>query len=109
MTPPVGAGPLYHYHKASFCLMENGTASGSHSAMVGWMNDGFAMYGFHDIGGAAPVLDECNGHFGCIDDSCNTVTYHYHSNNFQTPELSYQEPNNFLLLSQNFYFQQNCL
>ena len=82
VTPPVGAGPLYHFHKASFCLMENGTASGSHSAMVGWMNDGFAMYGFHDIDGKQPVLDQCNGHFGCIDDDCNTVTYHYHANNY---------------------------
>lgn len=83
VTPPIGAGPLYHFHKASFCLMENSTNSGdSHSALVGWMNDGFAMYGFHDIDGKAPVLDECNGHFGCLDDKCEDVTYHYHSNNY---------------------------
>lgn len=81
VTPPVGAGPLYHFHKSSFCLMENGTSPSSHSPKVGYMNDGFAMYGYHDIGGKVPVLDECNGHFGCIDDECNDVTYHYHSQN----------------------------
>ena len=83
MTPPVATAPLYHYHKASFCLMENYTISNSsHSGQVGVMNDGFKMYGFFDIDGEVPVLDECNGHFGCLDDKCNTVTYHYHAYNY---------------------------
>ena len=83
VTPPIAQGPLYHYHKASTCLMDNGTDSNSsHSALVGYMNDGFGMYGFYDINGATPILDECNGHFGCLDDECETVTYHYHAINY---------------------------
>eukprot|EP01084_Bolivina_argentea_P033268 61559_1 len=73
---------MYHFHKASTCLMENVTSNSSHSAMVGYMNDGFSMYGFYDINGKEPVVDECNGHFGCIDDDCVTVSYHYHARNF---------------------------
>jgi len=86
VTPPVGPGPQYHYHKAAFCLndsnltREDDTPS-SHSDIIGYANDGFAIYGLHDHDGAAAVVDECNGHFGCLDDACTEVAYHYHMNN----------------------------
>lgn len=83
VTPPIGAGPLYHFHKASTCLMMANASSGtSHSARIGYANDGFAIYGFYDIDAKTPTVDECNGHFGCVDDACVEVTYHYHAVNY---------------------------
>jgi len=84
VTPPIGPGPQYHFHKSSNCLQNpgNSTSTSSHSAMVGFANDGFAIYGLYDIGGAEPVVDECNGHFGCLDDGCQSVSYHYHMFNY---------------------------
>jgi len=82
VTPPIGAGPLYHFHKASTCLMMANASSGTtHSARIGYANDGFAIYGFYDIDAKEPTVDECNGHFGCVDDACAEVTYHYHAFN----------------------------
>eukprot|EP01084_Bolivina_argentea_P033269 61560_1 len=83
VTPPIGQGPLYHFHKASTCLMEyNASSTTTHSALIGYANDGFGIYGFYDINGIKPVVDECNGHFGCLDNECKQVTYHYHSYNY---------------------------
>ena len=39
--------------------------------------DGFGIYAYQDVGGAAPVVDECGGHFGPTD--TGEVVYHYHS------------------------------
>merc|ERR1719419_733819 len=90
VTPPVGHGPQYHYHKASTCLMDDEVdlkyhrrdSNSSHSDLVAYANDGHGIYGFYDLEGATPVTDECNGHFGCLDDDCATIEYHYHSRNF---------------------------
>ena len=60
----------------------NASSETSHSALVGYANDGFGIYGFYDIGGAKPIVDECNGHFGCLDDECKEVSYHYHAYNY---------------------------
>ena len=64
VTPPIGAGPVYHYHKASTC--DHIEVVGQHGPLIGFANDGFAIYGFQDIDGTAPVVDECNGHFGPV-------------------------------------------
>ena len=74
MTPPVGPGPTYHYHKAADCV--NITAPGAHGPLIGWASDGFGIYGFGDWNGE-PVLDECHGHFGRVPGG--NVTYHYHA------------------------------
>merc|ERR1712187_1107300 len=73
VTPPVGLGPQYHYHKASTCLMDDiadieyhiKDSNSSHSDLVAYANDGFGIYGFYDINRSVPVIDEWNGHFGC--------------------------------------------
>eukprot|EP01084_Bolivina_argentea_P033267 61557_1 len=90
VTPPLGLGPQYHYHKASTCLMDDMADiryhirdnSSSHSDLVAYANDGFGIYGFYDLNGKKPVMDQCNGHLGCLDDECKIVEYHYHAQNF---------------------------
>merc|ERR1719445_1036490 len=89
VTPPVGIGPQYHYHKASTCDMDDMVdiayhrrdLDSSHSDLVAYANDGHGIYGFTDLKGAKPVLDQCSGHFGCLDDDCKTIEYHYHGHN----------------------------
>eukprot|EP00730_Choanoeca_flexa_P000774 TRINITY_DN10330_c0_g2_i2.p1 TRINITY_DN10330_c0_g2~~TRINITY_DN10330_c0_g2_i2.p1 ORF type:complete len:1119 (+),score=186.74 TRINITY_DN10330_c0_g2_i2:235-3357(+) len=52
---------------------------GQHSELLGWMYDGFGIYGSNSQGGIFPsVLDECNGHTHMID---GVMTYHYHFTN----------------------------
>ena len=49
---------------------------GEHSKLLGWMYDGFGLYGRYSQGGLIPTnLDECSGHTHEID---GVVTYHYH-------------------------------
>lgn len=77
VTPPVGPGPVYHYHKAADC--QRIETAGQHGPLVGYAADGFAIYGFGDFRGS-PVLDECHGHFGATSGAPGAaVTYHYHA------------------------------
>ena len=39
--------------------------------------DGFGVYAYQDVDGAAPIVDECGGHFGPVDKT-GKVFYHYH-------------------------------
>ena len=49
---------------------------GEHSQLLGWMFDGFGLYGRYSQGGQVPTeLDECSGHTHEID---GVMTYHYH-------------------------------
>ena len=84
VTPPVGPGPIYHYHKAADCT--NISTPSTHGPLIGYANDGFGIYGFGDFEGE-PVLDECHGQFGpvpgpgCVtgkEPACE-VAYHYHA------------------------------
>jgi len=93
VTPPIGPGPQYHYHKASTC--DHIETPGKHGPLLGYANDGFAIYGFQDIDGTAPVVDECNGHFGPTPENLEVVTYHYHAHESSVmPSLTFdhQEP-----------------
>lgn len=50
--------------------------AGEHSQLLGWMFDGFGLYGRYSQGGQVPMeLDECSGHTHEID---GVMTYHYH-------------------------------
>lgn len=62
-------------HRAADCT--DIKTPGSHAPLQGYASDGFGIYGFGDYVGM-PVLDECHGHFGPIDDN-GTVVYHYHA------------------------------
>ena len=49
---------------------------GEHSQLLGWMFDGFGLYGRYSQGGQLPTnLDECGGHTHKIG---GIMTYHYH-------------------------------
>jgi len=107
VTPPVLDGPLagqpmFHYHKASDCTEEftnhsvptdHGGTAQRHGKLFAYALDGFGVFGFEDIGGIAPILDECGGHFGPVDDDkLNVVEYHYHATTYTPYHLACQGP-----------------
>lgn len=49
---------------------------GRHSKLLGWMFDGYGIYGQVSLGGQLPTdLDECGGHTHLLN---GVMTYHYH-------------------------------
>ena len=78
---PQGAG-LYHYHSLSRCAQTTDDPN-SHSPLVGYIADGFGLYGNRGERGKALTnadLDECHGHsHSIIIDGVATVQYHYHA------------------------------
>lgn len=111
VTPPMtllnvseGQGPsgppMYHYHKSPECMLPFRNASTQvdhdgrpfeHAKLMGWAMDGFGIYAYQDVGGDTPIVDECGGHFGPVDDS-GEVVYHYHSRQFAPYHLACQGP-----------------
>ena len=92
--------PLYHFHKSPECLspfknasigVEHGAKPFIHAKLIGWAIDGFGVYAYQDIDGTAPVVDECGGHFGPVDES-GDVVYHYHQQTNCTVPLSLSRP-----------------
>ena len=56
---------------------------GEHSQLLGWMFDGFGLYGRYSQDGKVPTdLDECSGHthvMDCRSSNCSSdMIYHYH-------------------------------
>merc|ERR1719158_1884831 len=52
VTPPVGPGPVYHYHKPSACATAvSQDKLGQHSSLLGYALDGHAFYGALDMDG----------------------------------------------------------
>lgn len=72
----------YHYHNVSNCVAQTDTA-GTHSPLVGYIADGFGLYG--NLGEAGKPLtnldlDECHGHSHTLSINGLSVTqYHYHA------------------------------
>ena len=66
---------MYHYHKFPSCIKSPFSKSdGKHSPLVGFMFDGYAMYGPDGEDGKPPKdLDDCNGHIDAVRG------YHYHA------------------------------
>ena len=65
----------YHYHFIPERL-DNESLSGGHSGIVGYINDGFPIYGYKGEGGSEMSnddLDLCHGH------KHGTLGYHYHA------------------------------
>jgi len=65
----------YHYHFIPERLDNEYMADG-HSGIVGYINDGFPIYGYKGKGGieiSNDDLDECHGH------SSDSLGYHYHA------------------------------
>ncbi len=82
---------VYHHHSVSACVADP-AAPGEHSARVGYIADGFGLYGPRGEGGQVlgnADLDLCHGHRHAISvqgaQTVQTVQYHYH----QTAEFPY--------------------
>lgn len=69
----------YHYHNYSPCMPERGDA---HSPLLGYMLDGFGIYGPHGEDGevlTSADLDACHGHSHEVEwDGKVRRLYHYH-------------------------------
>jgi YHYH protein len=72
----------YHYHDWSSCLTDKSDKATSHSSIVGYMLDGFAIYGLKGEAGRELTnadLDECHGHAHEVElEGKKDKTYHYH-------------------------------
>ena len=72
----------YHYHDWSECMTDASGAAGKHSDVVGYMLDGFAIFGPKGEAGIAlknEDLDECHGHTHAVElDGKTQSVYHYH-------------------------------
>jgi hypothetical protein len=73
---------VYHYHALTNCLPDTPTADG-HSSLMGYVYDGFGLYGHHSFNGqtlTSADLDECHGHTHTIVwDGQAVEMYHYHA------------------------------
>jgi hypothetical protein len=78
---PQGAG-IYHYHNLTRCAQVADVAT-SHSPLVGYIADGFGLYGNRGEGGKLLTnadLDECHGHSHTITvNAVDVAQYHYHA------------------------------
>ncbi len=89
---PVAHNGLYHYHSLvlgdygqsfgnSWGCLDIG-APGSHGNLIGYLNDGFGIYGPYGAQGETlktSDLDECHGHVHSITwDGVATSMFHYH-------------------------------
>jgi hypothetical protein len=72
----------YHYHDWSPCLPDASGDAGKHSDIVGFMLDGFPIFGLKGENGIVVKnedLDECHGHtHEVVIEGKKVVTYHYH-------------------------------
>ncbi len=75
---PLPNGLSYHYHGIPFCITDAVDAPGEHSVLIGYLFDGYPIYGPQDVDGEEPTdLDACLGHTGPTPEF-DEDTYHYH-------------------------------
>ncbi len=75
---PLASGDSYHYHGIPFCITDAVDTEGEHSTLIGYLFDGFGIYGPQDVDGSEPTdLDACLGHTGPTPEF-DEDTYHYH-------------------------------
>ncbi len=77
---PLATGADYHYHGVPYCITDTLDVAGEHSRILGFIRDGFPVYGPQDTDGtqlANAKLDECSGHVGPTPEFPNGI-YHYH-------------------------------
>lgn len=72
----------YHNHSLSSCLSDEDHSSG-HSGLMGYVFDGFGIYGYQGEAGAglsSADLDACHGHNHTLEwDGQIVALYHYHA------------------------------
>ncbi|MDB5228669.1 MAG: hypothetical protein JWN78_2862, partial [Bacteroidota bacterium] len=87
-----GPGDLYHYH------CEPTFISSNDSKLIGFLMDGYPIYGRKDMSGSTPSdLDANGGHFGTTADYPAGI-YHYHCSN-----VNYLGSGYYILKSGNYY------
>ena len=75
---PLPNETTYHYHGIPFCVTDAVDTDGEHSQIIGYLFDGYPIYGPQDVDGEEPTdLDACMGHVGMTPDFDEPV-YHYH-------------------------------
>ncbi|MFK7916954.1 MAG: YHYH protein [Ilumatobacter sp.] len=75
---PLPNAVSYHYHGIPFCITDAVDTPGEHSVLIGYLFDGYPIYGPQDVDGEEPGdLDECMGHVGPTPEF-GEDTYHYH-------------------------------
>jgi YHYH protein len=70
----------YHYHGVPYCITDAIDVAGEHSRILGFVKDGFPVYGPQNTDGTKlknADLDECSGHVGPTPEFPNGM-YHYH-------------------------------
>ena len=86
-----GPGGLYHYH------VTGDFTSKDDAKLIGFLRDGFPIYGRKDTTGTYPTLDAYGGHFGPTHNFPNGI-YHYHASN-----VNYLNSGVYILKSGSYY------
>jgi hypothetical protein len=81
----------YHYHTTGKYT------SVDDAKLIGFLRDGFPIYGRKDTTGVYPTLDEYGGHYGPTQDFPNGI-YHYHASN-----VNYLNSGYYILKSGSYY------
>jgi hypothetical protein len=72
-----GRSDDYHYHAAPTCLMAGQSSSYWDTHPVGWMLDGFALYGYNDASGSVATRDSiCGGNTNTVANGPSGYSYH---------------------------------
>jgi hypothetical protein len=77
---PLASWNDYHYHGVPYCITDTIDTPGEHSRIIGFIRDGFPVYGPQNTNGEKLTntdLDECSGHTGPTPEFPNGI-YHYH-------------------------------
>lgn len=86
-----GPGGLYHYH------VNGDFTSKDDAKLIGYLRDGFPIYGRKDTTGVYPTLDIYGGHTGPTQDYPGGI-YHYHTSN-----VNYLSSGVYILKSGSYY------
>jgi len=81
----------YHYHTTGKYT------SVDDAKLIGFLRDGFPIYGRKDTTGVYPTLDAYGGHFGPTQDFPNGI-YHYHASN-----VNYLNSGYYILKAGSYY------
>jgi hypothetical protein len=72
-----GRSDDYHYHAAPTCMMSGQSTSYWDTHPVGWLLDGFALYGYNDASGSIATRDsECGGNTNTVYNGPSGYSYH---------------------------------
>ncbi len=72
-----GRSDDYHYHAAPTCMMAGQSTTYWNTHPVGWLFDGFALYGYYDSTGSVATRDTvCGGNTNTVYNGPSGYSYH---------------------------------